>query len=933
MKSKKLLPFVLSASVIAAALGSVSYPWKVKAAEGSVTRAGGINRYETAANAAKSNWPNGSDYAVVVNGTKYADAVSASTLAKKLDAPILLTEGDELDSNAKAALKTLKTKSVYIVGGEGVISKSVENSLSGYKVKRLQGKDRYGTNLAVARELVEKGVSKDNILVVAGGSFSDALSAAPVAAAKDEILLLSSNYKASIKDSIDFAKGSNVTVIGTTYSISDDVKNAFSPAAKRIDGGEDRFSTNLKVLNAFKDDLNGGRLYISSASRNAADNQFADALVASVLAGKYNSPLLLVDREGLKSTNNAVEYIKNNADKTTDLQIVGGTGAVPASIECAINDAASAEKSGNSDNSNNSNGNNSTGDDNDSSTSQTQTFTGYITTEDDFAAELGEDTADMVYMKLMALSGLGITFKENGNWVFYYFDGDIATNNTKGEGGKWTFDGTGSQLKAWKLVENQVKNGEGEKPVPVTVKGTLDGSTRTNPGPDADGELFKVIKVKSLTADSGSSGTENPQLSGIAVSSPADKLEYEVGEELDITGLKVKGTYEDGSTKDETITEANITGFDSSKAVEGQVLTITVDGKTTSYKVSIKDKVPQEQTFTGYIIDQHCFNSDSNPGNDTKSCLKMKSCAASGYGIGVPQNDGTYKFHYFDGEFAPNATGTQVKAYELIDKSSKNSHISITVTGELNGDVKVVDGVSYPVITVSSLAEGPEPDPSESSNLSSIAVSSPADKLEYEVGEKLDITGLKVKGTYEDGSTKDETITEANITGFDSSKEVEGQVLTITVDGRTTSYKVDIKDKAPQVQTFTGYITTEDDYAAELNEDTAFMVYMKMMALSGLGITYQDEDGKWVFYYLDGNIATNNTKGNEGSWIFDGTGSQLDAWNIVEEQVKRNSGVDKMKPVPVTVTGILDGSTQTNPGLDADGKYFEVIKAQSIAAD
>jgi len=481
MKSKKLLPFVLSASVIAAALGSVSYPWKVKAAEGSVTRAGGINRYETAANAAKSNWPNGSDYAVVVNGTKYADAVSASTLAKKLDAPILLTEGDELDSNAKAALKTLKTKSVYIVGGEGVISKSVENSLSGYKVKRLQGKDRYGTNLAVARELVEKGVSKDNILVVAGGSFSDALSAAPVAAAKDEILLLSSNYKASIKDSIDFAKGSNVTVIGTTYSISDDVKNAFSPAAKRIDGGEDRFSTNLKVLNAFKDDLNGGRLYISSASRNAADNQFADALVASVLAGKYNSPLLLVDREGLKSTNNAVEYIKNNADKTTDLQIVGGTGAVPKSIENTINNEVSGENQ----------------------TPQTQTFTGYITTEDDFAAELGEDTADMVYMKMMALSGLGITYQDkDGKWVFYYLDGDISTDNTDGADGKWKFNGTGSQLSAWNIVENQIKSNNGAdkmKPVPVKITGILDGSTQTNPGPDADGIDYPVIKVQSIT--------------------------------------------------------------------------------------------------------------------------------------------------------------------------------------------------------------------------------------------------------------------------------------------------------------------------------------------------------------------------------------------------------------------------------------------------
>ncbi|MCI2201593.1 cell wall-binding repeat-containing protein, partial [Clostridium sp.] len=203
--------------------------------------------------------------------------------------------------------------------------------------------------------------------------------------------------------------------------------------------------------------------------------------VASVLAGKYNSPLLLVDREGLKSTNNAVEYIKNNADKTTDLQIVGGTGAVPKSIENTINNEVSGENQ----------------------TPQTQTFTGYITTEDDFAAELGEDTADMVYMKMMALSGLGITYQDkDGKWVFYYLDGDISTDNTDGADGKWKFNGTGSQLSAWNIVENQIKSNNGAdkmKPVPVKITGILDGSTQTNPGPDADGIDYPVIKVQSIT--------------------------------------------------------------------------------------------------------------------------------------------------------------------------------------------------------------------------------------------------------------------------------------------------------------------------------------------------------------------------------------------------------------------------------------------------
>ncbi|MCH3963697.1 MAG: hypothetical protein LKE46_05445 [Clostridium sp.] len=132
------------------------------------------------------------------------------------------------------------------------------------------------------------------------------------------------------------------------------------------------------------------------------------------------------------------------------------------------------------------------------STARSVSITGYITSEDDFAAGLKEDTANMVYMRLMALSGLGITFQQNGSWVFYYFDGNIASDNKSGKDGKWTFNGSGSQLTAWNIVQKHVKEGKGKYPVQVTVKGVLKGNTGTNPGPDADGKKFPVITVESI---------------------------------------------------------------------------------------------------------------------------------------------------------------------------------------------------------------------------------------------------------------------------------------------------------------------------------------------------------------------------------------------------------------------------------------------------
>ncbi len=85
MKNKKLVSLVLLASLTTTILGSGINSTDVSASSlVQVTRISGKDRYETAVNAAKANWTDGSDNAVIVNGNSYADAISASTLAKKL---------------------------------------------------------------------------------------------------------------------------------------------------------------------------------------------------------------------------------------------------------------------------------------------------------------------------------------------------------------------------------------------------------------------------------------------------------------------------------------------------------------------------------------------------------------------------------------------------------------------------------------------------------------------------------------------------------------------------------------------------------------------------------------------------------------------------------------------------------------------------------
>jgi putative cell wall-binding protein len=337
--NKKGTKALASATLMSLVLTTALATGNVKAAaNGQATRVGGTDRYETAAKVATTNFTT-SDNVVLVSGEGYADSVSASVLAKKLNAPIVLTGSQTLDANAKSAIETLKAKNVYIIGGTGSISASIESGLkSNYTVTRLGGKDRYATNLAIANKLVDLGVSKDNIIAVAGTGFADALSVAPVAAADNEILLLTKNDTDAMKATADFAKDSNVTVVGTTNVVNGDIYNQLK-ADKRIDGGADRFATNINVLKAFDSDLKADKLYVANATQANPDNLYADALVASAIAGKYSAPLVLVDKDGSTGTNNAVSYIGTKATKDTDLQVVGGTGVISDATVQSIEDA------------------------------------------------------------------------------------------------------------------------------------------------------------------------------------------------------------------------------------------------------------------------------------------------------------------------------------------------------------------------------------------------------------------------------------------------------------------------------------------------------------------------------------------------------------------------------------------------------------------
>ncbi|WPC43921.1 cell wall-binding repeat-containing protein [Clostridium sp. JS66] len=280
-----------------------------------IKRLWGVDRYATCSEIVKEGWAS-SDYAVIVNGENFPDALSASALAKKYNAPILLTQSNSLDKNALNHLKRLKVKSVFIVGGNSVINKSIENYIKnnlGIQTKRYNGIDRNETSTKVAEQ-----IGTDNGIIIALDSeFADALSAAPIAGKLNiPIILVPKDYiPSSVKNFISDKNIPKTYVLGDTDIISDNVASQF-PNTQRIIG-KDKYERNINIIKTFEDklDLNSGCLAYSGA--------FADALSGSAFAALSGNPVILV---GDTPTQVTSDFIKSN--HFNKLNVLGGVAGI-----------------------------------------------------------------------------------------------------------------------------------------------------------------------------------------------------------------------------------------------------------------------------------------------------------------------------------------------------------------------------------------------------------------------------------------------------------------------------------------------------------------------------------------------------------------------------------------------------------------------------
>ncbi|WP_163215704.1 endo-1,4-beta-xylanase [Clostridium thermarum] len=195
-------------------------------------------------------------------------------------------------------------------------------------IVRLGGANRYETSIKISQL---GWTTADNVVLVRGDDFADALTAAPFAKQLNAPVLLTSSkaLDANAEAEIIRLAAKKVYIIGGLGAISTEVENtikAMGITVERI-SGNDRYATALAIAN---------RMPVKKQVFLATGKDYADALSISSYAAATGSPILLT--AGNQLTAEAAKFIKDNNSR---VYVIGGTGVIS---EAAVKGIAKAER-------------------------------------------------------------------------------------------------------------------------------------------------------------------------------------------------------------------------------------------------------------------------------------------------------------------------------------------------------------------------------------------------------------------------------------------------------------------------------------------------------------------------------------------------------------------------------------------------------------
>jgi putative cell wall-binding protein len=326
-------------------------------------RYGGANRYETAVCASSVTWldhdapephPLLTAQAVVLaRGDNFPDALAGGPLAGYVQGPLLLTPPDRLPSAVMAEIKRVLTPGglVYILGGASSVSSGIERGISaaGFLTRRLAGRNRFETAIAIAEELPDTS----NFIFATGRDFPDAMLAGAAAASLSldakliqnpavmrpyAVLLTDDDTMPASTADFAFERGRQfggwalASVGGTAYRAT--VATFGEELFVYRFGGSDRYHTAEMLAIVLYEGPPHGWLFGTGAGL-ATGLDFPDALAATSSLTPFYAPLLLTHPTRLSSP--ARFFLRTHTGEIAYprgpfLDVYGGTSTISGTV-------------------------------------------------------------------------------------------------------------------------------------------------------------------------------------------------------------------------------------------------------------------------------------------------------------------------------------------------------------------------------------------------------------------------------------------------------------------------------------------------------------------------------------------------------------------------------------------------------------------------
>lgn len=280
-----------------------------------LTRLAGTGRVETAIAISQESFSDHPAHAVVLaRADDFPDAVTGGPLARRHNAPPLLTSSNELfDPVREEVSRVLRPDGIiYLLGGAAALSETVETQAGGlgYDVVRLAGATRFETAIEISRHI---RIPHTSVTLATGLDFPDPLTAA---ASAEGVVLLTAGDQAHPATAAYLA-----TMDEQLYAVGSPAAAAHPEATPLV--GDTREGTAVAVAEALASPAE-----ISMARRDA----FPDALAGSARGG----PLLLTYSHTLSPETAA--YLCGHQAAIQRGWIYGGTTAIDDDVR---NDAGS----------------------------------------------------------------------------------------------------------------------------------------------------------------------------------------------------------------------------------------------------------------------------------------------------------------------------------------------------------------------------------------------------------------------------------------------------------------------------------------------------------------------------------------------------------------------------------------------------------------